>query len=134
MAKFISDNKELKTLSNFLELCKTENVKYKISNLTQNLTRIKIENGELHKLSYGVKYSKRGDCKVYYFNDSVILVNTSYGFVGRGEPHKRSTYAKAINGDIMILVDELNNHENYSGRTSREMEKIIKEYSIENMQ
>ena len=134
MAIFLSDNEELKTLSEFLELCKTKNVDYEISNLTTNLTRIKINNTELHKLSYGIKYGKRGECKIYYFNNNVVLISNSYGFSGRGELHKRHTSAKVINGDVKSLIDELNKNPTYSGKTPREMEKIIKEYSIQNMQ
>lgn len=127
---FVSDNQEIHNLSEFLELCSTKEVAFEKIQITDKITRLKIPNKELHKLSYGVKYGKKGEYKLYYLNEShLIIVKNGYGFSGVGEPHKRYTRAETFTEIHKPFVsNELNNSKIYSGKTAREMETLIKNY------
>lgn len=133
---FVSDNQEIHNLSEFLELCATKEVSFEKIHISEDIVRLKIPNMELHKLSYGIKYGKKGEYKLYYLSESnLIIVKNGYGYVGRGEPNKRTTRAETFM-DIhkAFISNELNNSKIYSGKTAREMEVLIKNYYKEIIQ
>lgn len=132
MTTFLNEMSETKKLTDLINLCENNQVPFEQKNLTDNIVVIKIKNTDMSKLTYGIKYGKKGEFKVYYINNcDVLLISNGYGFSGRGDPVRRSTFAKIVTESTKDLVCLLNKKSDYYGKTVREMEKIIKDfYSI----